>query len=380
MKTIGIICEYNPFHNGHLYHIKKIKELFPNSTIVLVMSGNVTERGELSILNKWEKTEISIHFGIDLVVELPFVYASQAADIFCYGSIKILSELCVDTIVFGSECDDIDKLKRCAEIQLYNQDYNILVKEYLSNGMNYPTALSKALKEISNIEINTPNDLLGLGYIKEIIKNNYNIEARTIKRTNDYHDININNTISSATSIRNAIINKKDIKNTVPSFVIPFLNKDVYFLKDYFSYIKYKIISEENLEIYQTVDSDIISRMKDSIISSNSLEEFIANIKTKYYTYNKLMRICSHILFSFTKEEANYYFDNPYIRILGFSEDGQKYLNKRKKEINIPIISNYSNDKEKLLYIELRVSKILSLLNKNIFEEELKNKPIKKDV
>ena len=107
---IGIICEYNPFHNGHLYHINKIKELYPNSTLILVMSGNVTERGELSILNKWEKTEIALTHGIDLVIELPFVFSTQGADIFSYGAIKILKTLNVDTIVFGSESNNKEEL------------------------------------------------------------------------------------------------------------------------------------------------------------------------------------------------------------------------------------------------------------------------------
>jgi Predicted nucleotidyltransferase len=382
MEIIGIICEYNPFHNGHLYHIEKVKELYPNSTIVLVMSGNVTERGELSILSKWDKTDIALNFGIDLVLELPYIYASQAADIFCYGAIKILSEIGVNNIVFGSESNDVEQLKKCAEIQLYDKKYEEYVKTYLSEGLNYPTSLSKALEQISNIKINMPNDLLGLGYVKEIIKNKYPITPISIKRTNDYHSDNIDNSISSATSIRKAILEGIEINNTIPAYVIPFLNKKQIFLNDYFDFIKYKVLSEEYLNKYQTVDNDIIPKMKDNVINSNSLEDFISKIKTKHYTYNKLMRMCSHILFSLTKDEANLYMTKPYIRILGFSDKGKKYLNKRKKEINIPIISNYSNDKDKLLELELRVSKLLSL-NKGIvfYEDEYKTKPLtKKDV
>ena len=111
MKTIGIICEYNPFHNGHIYHINKIKEMFPDSTIVLVMSGNFTERGDASIINKWDKTDVALNNGIDLVIELPFVFATQSADIFAYGACSILNYLKVDYLVFGSESGDIDMLK-----------------------------------------------------------------------------------------------------------------------------------------------------------------------------------------------------------------------------------------------------------------------------
>jgi len=379
MKTIGLICEYNPFHNGHLYHINKTKEMFPNSTLILVLSGNVTMRGELSVLNKWDKTEIALNHGIDLVVEIPFTHASQAADVFCYASVKLLSILNVDTIVFGSESDSIDNLKRCADIQLNNNKYEKLVSKYLSEGNNYPTSLSKALKDISGIDINTPNDILGLGYVKEIIKNSYNIEPITIKRTNDYHDEELTGSISSATSIRRALINNQPIKGTVPDTVLPLLTKNVFFLRDYYQYLKYKLISESDLTIYQTVDKDIISRINKYIEVSNTFDEFIDNIKTKYYTYNRLMRMCSHILFSYTKEEASTYSEISYIRVLGFTDTGKKHLNSIKKDLELPIITNYSNDKHGLLDIEMRVAKILGLLQGEEFvRQEYQNKPIHK--
>ena len=380
VKTVGLICEYNPFHNGHLYHINKTKKLYPDSKLILVLSGNVTMRGELSCLDKWEKTEIALLHGIDLVVEIPFTHASQAADVFCYASVKLLSLLKVDTIVFGSEADSIDNLKKCAEIQLYDKDYEKLVSAYLSEGMNYPTSLSKALKEITGIDISTPNDILGLGYVKEIIKNNHDINPVTIKRTNDYHNEDLEGDISSATSIRKALINNKSIEGTVPDNVFPYLSKKIFFLGNYFFYLKYKILSDPDLTIYQTVDEDIVSRIYKYINQSNSLEEFIDNIKTRYYTFNRLMRMCSHILFSFTKEEASRSSEISYIRVLGFSDTGKKHLNAIKKDIDVPIISNYSNDKDNFLDIEMRVTKILGLLQGEDFvNREYKTKPIYKE-
>ena len=131
MKTVGIICEYNPFHNGHLYHLEKIKEMYPSSLIVLVMSSSFTERGDISILNKWEKTDIALHYGVDLVIELPFVFSTQSADIFAFGAISILNKMRVDTIVFGSESNDPNKLLEIANIQLNDENYNKIVKDYL---------------------------------------------------------------------------------------------------------------------------------------------------------------------------------------------------------------------------------------------------------
>ena len=217
MKIIGIIAEYNPFHLGHLYQIKKVKEIYPNSIIIAIISTNFTQRGDISIINKWNKTKICLEHDIDLVLELPTLYATQSSDIFAYAATKILNEFKIDTLVFGSESNDIDKLKMLANIQLNNQEYDNLVKQYLDEGINYPTAMSKALKQLTNITIDKPNDLLGLSYIKEIIKNNYNIEPISIKRTNDYHDNKINNSIISANLIRKLYQENKDISSYVPS-------------------------------------------------------------------------------------------------------------------------------------------------------------------
>ena len=358
MNIIGIICEYNPFHNGHLYHINKIKEMYKNAIIILVMSGNVTERGDLSIINKWDKTAIALNYGIDLVVELPFVFSSQSADMFCYASIKILNYLGVNTIIFGSESNDINKLKILAKNQIDNKKYDTSIKELLKQGYNYPTALSKSLEKITNINIDTPNDILGIGYIREIIKNNYNMEPICIKRTNDYNSDNLDNSISSASAIRKAMLEKKDISNYIPNYVNKFINNPIY-IENYYSYIKYKIISEiNNLEIYHSTDKEIISRIKKYIYTSNTLNELILNIKTKNYTYNRLKRMFIHILFNFTKEEANNNKEVTYIRILGFNKKGQQYLNNIKKNIDIPLLTTYS---DKHLYIENRVTNIINI-------------------
>ena len=216
MKVIGIIAEYNPFHNGHLYQINKIKEIYPESIIIGVVSSSFTQRGDISILNKWDKTKIALDNGLDLVIELPFVYATQSSDIFAKGALSILNKLKIDTLVFGTETDNITKLKEIANIQINNKDYDNLVKKYLDTGLNYPTALNKALEDLSNYKVNTPNDLLALSYIKEIIKNNYNIEVMNIKRTTSYHGKEIKNNITSASNIRKLYLNGKNILKLIP--------------------------------------------------------------------------------------------------------------------------------------------------------------------
>ncbi len=378
MKSVGIICEYNPFHNGHLYHIQKVRELFPKETLILVVSGNVTQRGELSILSKWEKTEIALHYGIDLVVELPYVFASQSADIFAKGALQILNDLQVSYLVFGSEIGLIEPFLTCAKTQLSSSHYQEKLEEYLKSGLNYPSSLSKALKEESGIEILHPNDLLGLSYVREILQNHYSITPITYPRTNDYHSPSLTGKMSSATSIRNQLKQKKSISDTVPEMVLPMLTHPI-FLSDFFPYLRYKILSEENLSKYETVDERVANRLKEKIITSSSLEEFLENVKTKYYTYNRLMRMCSHILFSFTKKENDFYQKRNYIRVLGFNEQGKKTLNSIKKELTLPLLTNYSNDKENLLFLELRCAKILSIVKgKEFLQTEIQNSPIQR--
>ena len=227
MKSVGIICEYNPFHNGHLYHLQKVKEMFPNTPIVLILSGNFTQRGIPSLLDKWDKTEIALHYGVDLVIELPFSFATQSADIFAYGAIRLLSLLQVDYLVFGSESNNIDQLTKLVPV-VSSPKYHELVRSYQSQGNNYPTSLNLALKELSGTSLNTPNDLLGFSYIKEIAHQQANIIPFTIQRTNDFHGKELNQEISSATSIRKAIKDKVDISSCVPNITLNYLKKTNY--------------------------------------------------------------------------------------------------------------------------------------------------------
>ena len=211
MKIIGIIAEYNPFHNGHLYQINRIKEIYPDSIIIAVVSSSFTQRGEISILNKWNKTNICLDNSIDIVIELPFVFATQSSDIFGRGAVKILEQLNIDTLVFGTETDNIEWLKEVAELQLNNKEYDNKVKYYIDKGLNYPTATNKAVQELTGYKVDTPNDLLALSYIKQIKKDKKNIEIINIKRTIDYHTTETHNNITSASNIRSKYINNENI-------------------------------------------------------------------------------------------------------------------------------------------------------------------------
>ena len=365
MKTIGIIAEYNPFHNGHLYHINKIKELFPDSIIILVMSGNFTQRGDASIINKWDKTTIALNNNIDLVIELPFEYTIQSADFFAYGAVSILNYLNVDYLVFGSESNNLEKLKDIADIQI-TKEYNNEVKKLNKEGLNYATSLSKALEIFGFKDIKEPNDILGISYIRELKKLKSTIIPITIKRENSHNDKTLSNNITSASSIRENI-RSIDIKPYVPEITYKYLNNKLYFIEDYFPLLKYKILSEiDNLDKYFGVEEGIDNKIKKVIYNSNSYDELIMNIKSKRYTYSKIKRILLCILVGFTKDDAKKRKNIRYIRVLGFNSNGRKYLNSIKKNINIPIYTNFKKE----MVLELKVTSIydINLIKKEISE------------
>ncbi len=342
--SIGIVAEFNPFHNGHKYLIEEAKKMFPYDEIIVVLGGNVLQRGNLSVIEKYDKTKIALESGVDLVVELPFPFSSQSADIFAKGSMEILNKLNVDKLVFGSEEGAIDKFIKAANVQLNNKEYDSIVKKYLKEGYNYPTSLNKALNEITGIEIDKPNDLLALSYIKEIIKNSYNITPITIKRTNDYHSKELDE-ISSASSIREAYKNNIDISKYVPKEEIELIKTD--YEDKYFDLLKYKIISDDDLKVYNLVDEGIDIKLKNNINNCNNIDELIKSIKSKMNTYNKIERMLSFILFNYKREKNDIALR--YIRVLGFNQLGKNYLNKIKKDIDIPIITNITKDNYNLI-------------------------------
>ena len=377
MNTTAIICEYNPFHNGHIYHINKIKEMFKDDIIVLIMSGNFTQRGEVSIIDKWQKTDIALNY-VDLVIELPFAFAVQSADIFAKGAIDIINSLGIKKIVFGTESLNTKDLSAIADI-CDTKEFNKLAKKYLNLGNNYPTSLSKAIYKLTKIKVESSNDILGVSYIKAI--KNTDIIPYTIKRTNNYNDKKLtNNNITSATSIREALkMSKRKIDNYVPKETLSKLNSHLHFNYQYYDFLKTKIISEiEHLDKYLNVDEGIEGRIKKYIYTSNTLEELIENIKTKRYTYNKINRMLTYIMCGFTKEDAIKYKNVEYIRILGFNKKGQKFLKEVKKISKLPIISKYEN-KYEMLKLELKTSYIYYSKEKdkvNLTSQEYKHRPI----
>ncbi len=385
MKVVGIIAEFNPFHNGHMYLLNKTKKMFPNAIYVLIMSGNFTQRGEPSILDKKSKTEIALKAGFDLVVELPFPFATAASDVFADGAIKLAHALGVTDLVFGSESDDLTYLEEMTNIELYDKSFDSLVRVYLANGLNYPAARSQAFTDITGKSISLPNDILASSYLKAIKKNNYSITAHSIKRTNDYNSNQLEENISSASSIRKALLDGNDITEQVPDFVIPYLESiknKVITNDDYFKYLKYKLITDNNDNSYPSLDRSLLNKLKKNITKVTSYDELINSVKTKNITYRKIARGLLYYLCDFTTDTKNKMTDITYIRILGISANGRNYLNKIKKDCPLPIISKFTREKDDMLAFEYKTTIIYSLEynNKyNVIDDEFKVFPIRKD-
>lgn len=359
MKVNGIIVEYNPFHNGHIYQINKVKEMYPNDLLIIILNGYFTQRGNISVLSKEDKTKLALDYGVDLVVELPCIYGIQSADIFAYQSIKILNELKIDRLIFGSESNNLDILKKIASIQ-EDEYFNLKLKEELDKGISYPNAL----RNIIDINFDyQPNDLLGISYIKAINKINNNIEIISIKRTNDYHDKNSNNKIISAENIRNKYSNNIDIKTYTPAYkYIKPIDNELYF-----KLLKTKILTDSHLDEYVDVNEGIENRLIKYINNSKNIIDFIEKIKTKRYSYNKINRMLLHIVLGFKKDEN---ISTLSVRILGFNNKGKEYLNKNKFKFE---------ENKFIKNLEINYSKIYDLLtNSNTYEFELKNIPVKK--
>lgn len=374
MIKVGVIAEYNPFHNGHIYHLNKVKEMFPEASLILVLAGNFTQRGDVSVINKWDKTKIALDYGFDLVIELPFNITTSSASLYAKGAIDILNKLNCDYLVFGSETNDVSLFENLVNITKDNEKYEKKVKYYLDKGYNYPKACSLALYDISKVIIDKPNDVLALEYVRSIINTNSKIKPVSIKRTNNYHEEEITGNITSATSIRKSLNNKEIIKNTIPKESLKLINNIS--LNDYFDYIKYEIISNDKLDEILDVDEGIENKLKKEIHNSKTVEELILNVKSKRYSYNRIKRMLLHIL---TNTKKDYDTKINYLRILGFNKKGTKILKEAKKYIDVPIITKYKKEYDALFKDDVKASMLYSLITNYDYKMDFKTS-IKKDI
>lgn len=379
MKILGIVVEYNPFHTGHLYHLQKAKELIKPDLTIAVMSGNFVQRGEVAIIDKLKRSEIAIQAGIDIVIELPFVYVMQSADYFCHGAISLLNAMGVTDIVFGSESGQITLFKDIAwAIEKDPQRYEQKVKTAMNQGLRYPDACNQALSQILNKSITTPNDLLGLGYVKEIIHHDYPIAIHCIKRSNDYHDTTLQK-VASATALRLALKNKQDVSDYL--FDMSYYQK-LYFQDQFYCYLRYimTIQSANSLQNYHLVEEGIENLLKKNISLYDNYQNFVNSLTSKRYTRTRIQRMLMHILMQNTKSEIKAAMSVDYIRILKMNARGQKYLHQIKNQCPYHIVTRLSQYDHPALNLEIKATRLLSLIDQDVYPQEIRHIPVfKKD-
>lgn len=374
MKATGIIVEYNPFHNGHKLHLAEAKK--KGDLVIGVMSGNFLQRGEPGIFDKWTRANMALENNIDLLVELPVFYSTQSAEIFSYGAIDILDKLRVDNLVFGSESSDIERLKKIAYLQIDKKELiDEKIKEKIKKGISYPNAINSVIEELLNEKnILKPNDILGIEYIKAIRKLNSPIEVDLIERRSvGYHDKEIVGDITSATSIREMIKNNnlEDIKKVMPIESFENLGIPTY-LENFYFLLRYEILNNfEELKDISDMEIGLDNRIFEMAVKYSDFHEFYKNLMTKRYTNGRIQRILIHILLKIDKKIIDRTKNGiTYVKILGFSKLGMRYLKEKKDELKIKPLSGLKNvsfildDHEReLLNFEIKCDRIYNIIN-----------------
>lgn len=396
MKAVGLVTEYNPFHNGHLYHLNKAMELTGADISVAVMSGDFVQRGEPAVLDKYTRASMALNSGVNLVIELPVNYAVSSAESFAAGALKVLDYIKADSIAFGSESGDIERLSKLAYILCDNED--MLYKEIskcTANGISYAAARQKTVEKLTDKDtaaiLTSSNNILAVEYLKAIIKNNYAIKPYTIKRQGDsYNDTDIMSDYASATALRGNL-KADNISKYIPvkaglilssntNYIYPDDITEALFtrLLDILFASSYdKNVFIENVMQYPDVNKEIAGRLYKSAMDmitrtvqqrsesedngAFSFGSLCEHIKTKEVPLSRIKRALVRITLGLDKKHMEKYSNAPYIRVLGFDKKGQEYLSYIRKTVEVPLITKTADYKEMLLD-DIHVANIYNMI------------------
>ncbi len=402
MNILGLITEYNPFHNGHYHHLHESKSISGATHTVAIMSGHFTQRGEPGITDKWTRASMAVSCGVDLVLELPTIYACSSADFFARGSILLLHQLgCVTDLCFGSESGSLNGIDQISDVLANPSDYYQAQLEInLKRGLSYPAAQESAVRaalfakstepeiDYKNV-FNMPNNILGTTYLKHLKIINSSIRVHTIKRIGaGYHDIDISHRISSASGIRNQIMitGKLDpIRKKMPDTALDILmsgfnqGRGPVFMSDFEQTIisLLKRSSKNDFLELPHVTEGIENRMLSCRTTTSSIEEFILCVKNKRIPYSRIQRMLTHLLLGIKNPFAQQWYTEqkpPYARILAFNDRGREIIRLCKKTSSIPLINKpagYNPENpmiSELLALDYRAGRLFgSVLQNNRF-------------
>ena len=391
-KILAIICEYNPFHNGHLYQLNESIDMVRPDYVVCIMSGNFVERGNTALISKWARAEMALKAGADMVIELPTIYSISSAENFARGSIKILNNLKATTYLsFGSECGDIKTLKKFARIMVEEPDeYVTMLKHELDKGLPFPKARENAMllyvndiRNSANV-LSGSNNILGIEYLKQIMQTDNKIIPITIKRVGtSYNSLSASNNYASSTAIREMLLQKQSVEELMPSSSYGILKKElgngrfVLNLSQFEKQIIYKLRSMyiEEIANLPDVSEGLEYKIKEAANSCNNLESLQFSIKSKRYTMTRINRILLYALLNITAEDMmNAQKVMPYIRVLGVSEHGKGLLSELNSNKKLNVITSVKQ------FLNTSNNKILkSMLEKDIFASNIYTMEYKKN-
>ena len=368
-KVLGIVAEYNPFHNGHFYHMQESKKITEADSCICVISGNFTQRGEPSIVNKWVKTYMALCCGADLVIELPTIYSISSAENFASGAIKIFDSLKIVTdISFGAECNDLATLNNIANV-FYSEpaNYKTILNHELKRGLSYPMARENAvlmylndIKRYANVLSNS-NNILAIEYLKALKQQKSMIQPNIVPRKNVYYnDQKIVDDFASATAIRKLMLNREyaKVRKVVPRSTYQIISEEnkknhiILGIKKYEKEIIYalRVMPIEEIQNLPDVNEGLEFAIKKAASETNNIEELIEKVKSKRYTQTRIQRILLYVLLGITKKDME---DSkkmvPYVRVLGFNSRGKilisEIMNQNPKLNMITSVGKYVNKK-----------------------------------
>ena len=358
MKTAGLIAEFNPFHNGHKYILEQIKQRCDSA--VVIMSGNLVQRGDIAVTDKHTRTAAALKNGADLVIELPVIYALNTAQKFAYGAVETLNKTgVVDFLAFGSEMGHITELNKAAQL-LENEPPEISekIKKLTASGMSYPSAREKAYEgHINKVVLSKPNNILAVEYLRAMFRTKSSMEPFTIERTNDFHSLEITGDTISASAVRRLIEDGRSVDKYVPESGF-----DIYSLSRLDAAITYHLrtVSPKFLAKINDVGEGLENRIIAAAQKCFGFEEICAAVKSKRYTMSRIRRIILSSFLRLTKELCAR--EPSYIRVLGMNETGKAILKEMKKRAELPVIIKTANfEADEIFKAEIRATEAAAL-------------------
>ena len=368
MKVVGLIAEYNPFHNGHAYHIQKAKELTGADSVIVLMSGDFVQRGAPAVMSKYLRAQMALQAGASAVFELPVCYATGSAELFAYGAVSLLDRLgVVDSLCFGSECDNLSELDKIASVLVSEPEaYSCVLKRELKKGASYPSARQKALQSYFQTEdcaflLEQPNNILGIEYLKALKKLHSKIRPYTIRRVeSDYHETELQEHYSSASSLRHFLTRSEqfpeDLERQVPSSALPLYRET--FRREYpvtpnalSSITQYMLLKTpvKKLCRYMDMSEDLARRIKNQFHHYTDYQQFCELLKTKELTYTRISRALLHTVLGIKQKRTDAFLNDQvhyYAHLLGFRKDQKQILSVIKKESDLLLFTRTADEKK----------------------------------